>query len=261
MKLFGKLFSAIAVVILATAAFAQTGTVNFVNQTSSTLRFLLNGNPACAGDVIPNGSCSETVNAGNYFAQATNGQQTTGGKSFTIVGNDTFTYTVYEQQSNTGNNNPNLWTVTLKNVNYLSNNAFDATFIGDVVTSQARNDANTSTAYQFTSDSTDVMQQIVVREIDHDIDVNLASSNFYADQYTVYGDTAKVINRSTGTYQGHPYTYTCVTFVKEGVTISERARYIIVNAREVYFISQYSLASFDDKAIWDTFEASLNIKK
>jgi hypothetical protein len=97
-----RIFSALAVIVLAAASlFAQDGRtkVNFVNQTNSSLRFMLNGNPACTGDVIPNGFCTEPVNPGAYTASATNGQQTTSGQSFDIAYGETYTYTVSVQES------------------------------------------------------------------------------------------------------------------------------------------------------------------
>lgn len=100
---FGKIFSAIAVVVLAAATmFAQDGRtkVNFYNHTDSSLRFMLNGSPVCTGDVIPNGYCTEPVNPGTYTATATNGQQTTGGQTFTINYGESYDYSVSMQQSN-----------------------------------------------------------------------------------------------------------------------------------------------------------------
>ena len=88
----------IALMFLAsTLMFAQDGRtkVNFYNQTGSTLRFMLNGNPVCTGDVIPGGFCTEPVNPGSYTASATDGQQTTGGQSFDIAYGETYNYRVF----------------------------------------------------------------------------------------------------------------------------------------------------------------------
>jgi hypothetical protein len=141
-----------------------------------------------------------------------------------------------------------------------SNNYFDATFNGGAVASTTEpNDAHTSTNYDYESDATDFAQVVTVRLIDHDIAVDLSSSNFYADADSKRGE---VISRSTGSWQGHPFTYTCTKIVgTNGVAYTVRARYIIVGPREAYFISQTSRADYDDKALWDTFESSLNIKR
>jgi hypothetical protein len=97
-----RIFSALAVIVLAAASlFAQDGRtkVNFSNHTGDSVRFMLNGNPACTGDVIPNGFCTEPVNPGTYTASATNGRETTGGQTFSIEYGGTYTYTVYVQES------------------------------------------------------------------------------------------------------------------------------------------------------------------
>ena len=107
----------IALMFLAsTLLFAQDGRtkVNFYNQTDSTLRFMLDGNPVCTGDVIPNGMCTEIVNPGSYTASATNGQQTTGGQSFTIAYGETYNYRVWNQSTQLNNTNPDLRTVSLR---------------------------------------------------------------------------------------------------------------------------------------------------
>ena len=107
----------IALLFLAsTLAFGQDGRtkVNFINQTDSTLRFMLDGNPVCTGDVIPNGMCTEIVNPGSYTASATNGQQTTGGQSFTIAYGETYNYRVWNQSTQLNNTNPDLRTVSLR---------------------------------------------------------------------------------------------------------------------------------------------------
>lgn len=108
MKLFNKFFSSLAVVVLAAATmFAQDGRtkVNFYNQTSSNLRFMLNSRPACTGDVIPGGYCTESVNPGNYTASATNGRYTSGGKNFDIADGGTFNYYVSEESSSNAASN------------------------------------------------------------------------------------------------------------------------------------------------------------
>jgi flavin-dependent dehydrogenase len=141
-----------------------------------------------------------------------------------------------------------------------SNNYFDATFAGGpVVATTSLNDARTSTNYIYTSDSANVEETVLVRLIDHDIEVSLASSNFYADLDNARG---AVMARSTGTWQGCPFTYTFVKVIgADGVAYSVRHRYIIVGPREAYFITQASLMTFEDQAVWEAFEGSLNIKR
>jgi hypothetical protein len=105
--------------LASTLMFAQDGRtkVNFYNQTDSNLRFMLNGNPVCTGDVIPNGFCTETVNPGAYTASATNGSQTTGGQSFDIAYGETFNYRVWNQSTQLNNTNPYLRAVSLREYN------------------------------------------------------------------------------------------------------------------------------------------------
>ena len=102
--------------LASTLMFAQDGRtkVNFYNQTDSTLRFMLNGNPACTGDVIPGGFCTEPVNPGAYTASATNGAQTTGGQAFDIAYGETYNYRVWNQSTQLNNTNPDLRTVSLR---------------------------------------------------------------------------------------------------------------------------------------------------
>jgi len=67
-----KLFAVGVLVLLAsTLLLAATQVkVNFVNATSMTMRFSVDGNPVCAGDVIPNGFCTEYVNVGTHTFRA-----------------------------------------------------------------------------------------------------------------------------------------------------------------------------------------------
>lgn len=107
----------IALMFLAsTLMFAQDGRtkVNFYNQTDSNLRFMLDGNPVCTGDVIPGGYCTEVVNPGSYTASATNGAQTSGGQSFTIAYGETYNYRVWNQSTQLNNTNSDLRTVSLR---------------------------------------------------------------------------------------------------------------------------------------------------
>lgn len=109
-------FLIIAMLFIASAlTFGQDGRtkVNFYNQTSTTLRFMLNGSPVCTGDVIPQGFCTEPVNPSTYTASATNGSQSTGGQTFNIEDGETYNYTVTERSTQLHNTNPNLRTIAL----------------------------------------------------------------------------------------------------------------------------------------------------
>jgi len=139
-----------------------------------------------------------------------------------------------------------------------TNNYFDATFVGTVTSATSRNTANTSTNYDFTASDTNIFQDIDVRLVDHDIAMDYSSTDFYAD---IDARRGEVLARSTGVYQGHPFTYICVKYTDGGSVLTERDRYIMIGPREVYFITQRSLASYDDKAQWDAFESSLNIRR
>jgi hypothetical protein len=263
---FGKFFGAIATIVLAAATmFAQDGNtkVNFINQTSSTLRFMLNGSPACAGDIIPNGSCTESVNPGTYTASATDGQQSTGGKTFSIAYGETYNYRVYEDQSLAAPVRSGMKLAALQSVGVFTNNYFSTNFVGQVETSQARNDSNTSSQYYFDAHNDNVLQSVDIRLVDHDIPYGLDATNYYANddfnrrQQSTPGATAG--NRSTGVYQGHPFTYQVITYTINGVVFTERNRYIYINAREVYFVVQTSLAAYDDSSEWGTFANAMNI--
>jgi hypothetical protein len=140
-----------------------------------------------------------------------------------------------------------------------SNNYFDANFVGAVTSSNNRNDANTSTNYFYNASDANVYQTIDVRLVDHDIPVDYSSTNFYANEDAQRGE---VLSRSTGVYQGHPFTYLCIKYTtNKGYVLTERNRYIIIGPREVYFITQSSLASYDDNAEFLALENSLNIKR
>jgi hypothetical protein len=141
-----------------------------------------------------------------------------------------------------------------------NNNYFGVSFSGGAVTTAtAPNDARTSMNYDYISENSNVRQVVDVRLIDHDINVDLSSSNFYADQDNARG---VVVSRSTGTYQGHPFTYTFTKITPTDGTApySVRRRYIIVGPRETIWIMQTSLMTFDDQALWENFENTLNIK-
>jgi hypothetical protein len=86
--------------VMLAATMSYAGTLNYYNHTSQTLRMLVNGNPACSGDVMPGGYCSTNVGAGTYLMQATNGRDTTGGYTCYLPTNDSgCDYTVNENTS------------------------------------------------------------------------------------------------------------------------------------------------------------------
>lgn len=150
----------------------------------------------------------------------------------------------------------------LQNTPY-STNTFSAVFNGMVDAGAAsRSTDGKSTNYTYVSTNTDgtIAQGIIVRFVDYDISVDYTSSDFYANDDTSAGTIG---NRSTGTYQGHPFTYTARFSVDNGVNYIKRTRYIIVNAREVIFIVQYAPDtnnSYGDRDQWMDFEDSLTIK-
>lgn len=96
-------FLAISILFLASVlAFGQDGRtkINFYNNTDVTLRFLLNGQPACTGDVIPNGTCTEILNAGDsYAAGASDGNRSVQGETFVAEYGHTYEYRVSVQES------------------------------------------------------------------------------------------------------------------------------------------------------------------
>lgn len=148
MKLFAKLFSSIAVVVLAAATmFAQDGRtkINFYNQTSTTLRFTLNGDPACTGDVIPQGTCTEILTAGNsYTPGATNGRQSVSDSSFVAEYGNTYTYTVREESTNNTGNPDLIRTASLRTVSSTNYGSFTVDAPVTLTTSGPTHETTTS---------------------------------------------------------------------------------------------------------------------
>ena len=153
-----------------------------------------------------------------------------------------------------------------------SNSYFSATFNGPVTAdAPTRNTNGTSTDYTYYSISTDgtVGQMVIVRTIDHDISVDLSSSEFYANDDRTPGP---ITNRSTGDYQGHPLSYTRREETDITPSVSKRTRFIIVNSREVIFVIQIApfvdytvpgnttAAGVGDQTQWFAFEDSLQIR-
>jgi len=59
------------ILLASTNAFAAGQVkVNFVNATSMTMRFSVDGNPVCSGDVIPNGFCVDYISIGMHTFRA-----------------------------------------------------------------------------------------------------------------------------------------------------------------------------------------------
>lgn len=138
-----------------------------------------------------------------------------------------------------------------------ANNYFSATFNG-VVTAGDGVRTDTSTNYMYSSSSHNVTQVVWVRIIDHDIPVNQASADFYANEDKVGG---VITDRSQNVWEGHPFTYTRHEYTNSsGVQMAQRARYIIVGPREAIFIMQIVPASYEDRNEWLDFEYSLRIR-
>ena len=142
---------------------------------------------------------------------------------------------------------------------------FSATFNGDVKVETFRNSTNSNTAYS--SFSNGITELVVVRTVDHDIDVNTTSSQFYRANTT--GATLVDKFNSDGEYQGHPYSYGLFEYTDSGIAFTERERIIIVNSRTVIFIKMIMTAEKASNEpntpgnalqVWQDFENTLNIK-
>ena len=136
-----------------------------------------------------------------------------------------------------------------------STNRFTAVFNGPVAVDTYSNPTNTNARY--ISSTNDVAQSVTVRIVDHDIAVDYTSSDYYVENQT--GCESKNF-LSKGTWQGNPFSYDFCTYTNATGTWTTRTRFIIVNSREVIFIQQSSLASYDDMAEWSSFEATLEIR-
>ena len=146
-----------------------------------------------------------------------------------------------------------------------TNNYFSTTFVGTVETNQNRNDSNTSTNYYYDSRNANVMQSVDIRFVDHDIPYGTASTDFYAnDDFNRMATSypgATFSNRTTGVFQGHPFTYQVINYTYNGTALTVRNRYVYIGAREVYFVSQTSLASYDDSSEWGALANQMNIAR
>lgn len=145
---------------------------------------------------------------------------------------------------------------------------FSASFNGAVkVNAPTRNPANTSTSTSYVSVKGNVVEEVTMRTVDHDIAVDLTSSQFYRDSFasTVSGSTFTNRN-SDGTYQGRPYSYGNYSYTDGGVKTWVFARFIIVDSRTVVMIFLQipeSEVQLNDKEVlpeWQRFENSLSIQ-
>ena len=127
---------------------------------------------------------------------------------------------------------------------FYSNDQFLATFNSSVTVTIEQKNTSTDTIYQ--SFNHGVVQAISVRIIDHDIPVDVSSSDFYMNNDPL--DTPITVT----------YAYRQFTF--SGSVFSKRTRAIIVNAREVIFVTQIAAMSYDDQNEWFDFEYSLRVR-
>ncbi len=56
--------------MVANAQYTQQAQIDFINNTGVTIRVAVDGNAACSGDLIPNGTCTEHVSAGTHTLSA-----------------------------------------------------------------------------------------------------------------------------------------------------------------------------------------------
>lgn len=131
---------------------------------------------------------------------------------------------------------------------------FSATFNGPVSFKTSQNIQKTSTNNGWSSENDGVYQQLTIRDIDHNVEVSQASTDFYVNQIV---PLAQVLEAPTnGTYQGHPWSF--IHYNKDGETWHQW--FIIVNANTVFVLSQLVNPGQDDSADWATFSKSLVIK-
>jgi hypothetical protein len=85
------------------------------------------------------------------------------------------------------------------------NDNFTATFNGPVRVSLDHNAQGTSTDKHFTTTGT-IQQTISIRTVNHDIDVDKATTDYYATQ-TLKNGTRTLLSRKDGSFKGkHPWT-------------------------------------------------------
>jgi hypothetical protein len=141
---------------------------------------------------------------------------------------------------------------------------FTATFNGPVSVDTYNNPTNSNTRYLSFSGS--MTEGVVVRIVDHDIDVNNTSSQFYRatapSEYVLHPE-----KNSDGYYQGHPYSFGSFSHTQNGVSYYMYERFIIVDSRTVVFIwleipvSEDTDRNADNVNLrWSNFEDSLIIR-
>jgi len=137
---------------------------------------------------------------------------------------------------------------------------FSADFNGPVKTFTDTNTAKTSTNYSFNSSHNGIEQLISVRIVDHDIDVDKASTDFYVGQAQKAVDwgSSALLEQKDGSYQGHNWAY---VFLQSPDNTKKRRIWIaVVNARTVLMILQDAPMESDDQSDWKTISDSLDIK-
>jgi hypothetical protein len=153
-----KVLSLLSILVLA-ATLSFAGTINYSNQSSSTVQFLRDGNPPGIGsEVIPNGFYSETMPDGVYYLSATNGQQTAPGETCTLNAyNSRCDYRVWDAQSY--NVNPNLNLVLASYAQYdgfAVNTPIPLTTAGPTQGTTNAGQAFTATLYSATMPNSDI---------------------------------------------------------------------------------------------------------
>ena len=137
---------------------------------------------------------------------------------------------------------------------------FSAEFNGPVTTSTDSNTAKTSTNYTFNSSHNGIEQMVSVRIVDHDIDVDKDSTDFYVGQAqkAIGWGSSALLEQKDGSYKGHSWAY---VFLQSPDNTRKRRIWIsVVNARTVLMILQDAPMKTDDQFDWETISDSLDIK-
>jgi hypothetical protein len=131
---------------------------------------------------------------------------------------------------------------------------FSTIFNSPVTTTSRRNNAGTSTDYFYNAkNNKDIEQVVTVRTVDHDIDLDKSSTDFYAGQAS---KNMALDDRKDGIYQGHMY----VSVQVHNATRERKVRVILVNSRTVLILFQQAPVGTDDSADWNTLVNSLVVK-
>ena len=143
-----------------------------------------------------------------------------------------------------------------------STDVFSATFNGPVsIEAASRNLQNTSTTTYFNSANNKVSEAVCLRTVDHDIDVNLASLDFYANGAASKGFVQD--ERQYRNFNGHIGVYVDLHKIEvDKSVIRRRSWYIIVNSRTVIIAFAEAPAAQDEGGLpdWTTLTNSLVIK-